>query len=102
MRLIDADALIEDICESLNQMTNIGISVDGEWLWGKLNDALEHAPTIEERKTGMWLKGDEMPDYPRVPYKSWETYCSACRSQTEMETDYCPNCGADMRGEECI
>lgn len=49
-KLIDANALMEDICESLNQMTNIGVSVDGEWLWGKLNDAIEHAPTIEPER----------------------------------------------------
>lgn len=47
MRLIDADALFEDICDSINEMTKIGIMVDGEWLWAKLNDALENAPTIK-------------------------------------------------------
>lgn len=47
MRLIDADAFYKDICDSLNEMTRIGITVDGEWLWGKLNDSLENAPTID-------------------------------------------------------
>ncbi len=47
MRLIDADAFYKDICDSLNEMTRIGIAVDGEWLWGKLNDSLDNAPTIE-------------------------------------------------------
>ena len=89
MRLIDADALIEDIDGDLTDSIAEGRAIE----------KIMNAPTIEERKTGKWLKGDEMPDYPRVPYKSWETYCSACRSQTEMETDFCPNCGADMRGE---
>lgn len=46
MRLIDADALMEDINSSIDAMTNVGIMVDGEWLWGKLNDAIENAPTI--------------------------------------------------------
>lgn len=46
MRLIDADALMEDINASIDAMTNVGIMVDGEWLWGKLNDAIENAPTI--------------------------------------------------------
>ena len=28
-------------------------------------------------------------------------YCSACGNwQTYGETNYCPNCGADMRGED--
>ena len=47
-RLIDADALFEDICNDLNAMTKIGIAVDGDWLWAKLNDALGHASTIIE------------------------------------------------------
>ena len=47
MRAIDADAFYKDICDSLNEMTRIGIAVDGEWLWEKLNDSLENAPTIE-------------------------------------------------------
>lgn len=47
MRLIDADALMDDINRAINAMTAIGIVVDGDWLWAKLNDALDNAPTIE-------------------------------------------------------
>lgn len=47
-RLIDADAFFEDICNDLNAMTKIGIAVNGDWLWAKLEDALEHALTIIE------------------------------------------------------
>ena len=51
MRCIDGDSLFKDICDSISEMTKIGICVDGEWLWAKLNDALENAPAIEpERK----------------------------------------------------
>ncbi len=46
MRLIDADALSKDICDYIEHMTEIGVIVDGEGLWGKLNDALDKAPTI--------------------------------------------------------
>lgn len=47
-RLVDIDALMDDICTSLNEMTKIGIAVDVEWLWGKLNDAIDNAPTVIE------------------------------------------------------
>ena len=47
-RLIDADAFMADICRSINEMTKIGIMVDGDYLWCKLEDALENAPTIVE------------------------------------------------------
>ena len=94
MRLIDKDALMEDINESLSEMTNIGIAVDGDWLWAKLNDAIEHAPTIEERKTGKWI--NNIHDIP---------ICDQCGYMTPYDRaiddyeygNYCPNCGADMR-----
>lgn len=90
MRLVDADALLNDICESLNQMTNIGIAVDGEWLWGKLNDALDNAPTIEpQRIKGKWINNCR---------------CSVCgysdKNYSDAPNNFCPVCGADMRGEE--
>ena len=27
-------------------------------------------------------------------------YCSECRTTSSVEYNYCPDCGADMRGEE--
>jgi hypothetical protein len=48
-RLGDLDAVMNDICSGINAMTNIGIAVDGEYLWGKLNDAIDNAPTIIDK-----------------------------------------------------
>lgn len=45
-KLIDADAMFKDICDDINVMTAIGIAVDGQWLWDKLNDALENASVV--------------------------------------------------------
>ena len=54
-----------------------------------------HRPSAERR--GRWVKGDEMADYPRVPYKPWETYCSCCGEIKEQSNDgFCGNCGAKM------
>ena len=98
MRLIDADALYKDICDSINQMTAIGIAVDGEWMWAKLNDALDNAPTIEERKKGKWkrayLDHEAMGERPSI------LYCSVCNQCIAYPVNYCPNCGADMRGND--
>ena len=98
-RLIDANALMEDINESLSEMTGIGIAVDGDWLWAKLNDAIEHAPTIEpERKTGKWVH--------EIDTGADMLKCSACECRViELEYKtavglqgftYCPYCGAKM------
>lgn len=47
-RIGDLDAVMNDICNSINEMTKIGIGVDSEYLWRKLNDAIDNAPTIIE------------------------------------------------------
>lgn len=100
MRLIDADALMKDICDSLDQMTNIGIVVDGDWLWAKLNDAIDNAPTIEERKQGKWII---------EPYDAQNDIfihrCGTCMRVAMLgghttKYKYCPICGSAMEGEQ--
>ena len=57
-----------------------------------------------ERKRGEWIYGQEicreyMGTVPvKVQYSHWE--CSVCGYRTEKEPlwNYCPNCGAEMRG----
>lgn len=101
MRLIDADALYKDICDSLNEMTRIGIAVDGEWLWGKLNDSLENAPTIEPepQRTGRWIQIEES-----IKVSNYK--CSECGRTIWDDRGYDPyvdypycHCGARMEGE---
>ena len=46
----------------------------------------------QEPKTGHW---NEIPKYKDI---AWQ--CSKCEHFTTMKHNYCPNCGADMRGEE--
>ena len=91
MRLIDADALITE----LNGIRYPGapyVDAGIRIAIGKVCDA----PTIEERKTGEWILDDEYID------------CSACKREKWSRVPYeslvkrfrfCPNCGADMRGE---
>ena len=45
-RLIDADAFFKDVCNSIENMTKLGVCVDADFLWAKLNDALDNAPTV--------------------------------------------------------
>ena len=62
-----------------------------------VRDMIEELPSAQpERKTGKWILDDEYID------------CSACRHEKWSRVPYeslvkrfnfCPNCGADMRGE---
>lgn len=99
MRLIDADALIERL-----KAWDTNDATDKALYNFALNRVLE-APTIEpERKRGKWYKpvGMMPPEYAGV-YR-----CSKCdeialrdwKHFKQVLSNFCPNCGADMRGEQ--
>lgn len=114
MRLIDADALIEDLeydveldARTLDDMDFVGrdretVQFDKDCKQNAI-DLLQNAPTIEERKRGKWYKPTGMmpPEYAGV-YR-----CSECdeiamrdwKRHRQILTKFCPNCGCEMRQE---
>lgn len=56
--------------------------------------ALEMLPSVEPgQKTGKWIdKSGGIDD-------AWN-YCSVCGEQAIDLYDYCPNCGANMKGKQ--
>ena len=88
MRAIDADLLV------LTDMEIIMCDGDYKEALKMLIDKIEHVPTIEpERKTGKWLLHTYMPH---------NKYCSCCEKDSPYDKwwNFCPYCGADMRGEQ--
>lgn len=88
MRLIDADALIQDLKDH-----KIPFNAD-------INDAIIVAPTIDAVpvKHGHWecipLWKHEHSEYiPAIYFR-----CSACYYPALSAPNYCPNCGAKMDG----
>lgn len=85
MRLVDADDLLTAFPIGDEPMVTIAC----------IRATIKHMPTIEERKTGEWIDAVSSDHYKcslcgfYAPYSS--PYC-------EWLSDYCPNCGADMRG----
>lgn len=87
VRLIDANRLLE-VCKEAYHYE------DSRGKLGYCIDAIKHAPTIDAQpvKRGKWEYQENMP------FES----CNVCgyRNYDPVYTpNFCPNCGADMRGE---
>lgn len=92
MRLIDADAIP---WTDLNDTPNSKIKVLVTFA-----EKVNRMPSIEERKKGQWHKCD---NDLIAWYKCSVCGCEPLRSKWNGEyvySDFCPTCGADMRGEE--
>jgi len=86
MRLIDADALLEKLGESLR-----AVKGGTKWMMGTqqgLENAIvmvKEAPTVDAEivRHGEWVNGMQ---------------CSKCKQVDTTKPNYCPNCGARMDG----
>ena len=89
-RLIDANALMD----TLKKRTSTAYPNE---LWGLLlsQDFVENAPTVDavEVVHGRWFA-----------HHSHSYECTCCHAKyitmRAKDWNYCPNCGADMRGDE--
>lgn len=93
-RLIDADKLKKDVLDLPNCYNGFSDTYDKACII----DVIDEQPTIEsERKTGKWKRRIVDSGY------NADWICSECgyRVKTDfVNYKFCPNCQADMRGEE--
>ena len=93
MRYIDADKLISFIdCGHLRPPTELAFSdLD-------VTEMIKKQPTagVRENVRGEWQKVDEQPYFRQHFHK---VCCSVCRKQGYDYWNFCPNCGAEMRGD---
>lgn len=101
MRLIDADVLVPNEVHTIIRLTATGEQTESV----VYAEQIDNAPTVDavERKRGEWIEENRRP-------KSMMFYCSECHrtaydpqnhhgGQKRCRYAFCPNCGADMRGE---
>ena len=97
-KYIDADALDKDGWTASRTYSEDNHTMTYEVK--KLTDF----PTADVRENvkGKWI--DEPVYRQTMDGKTWDgyTYCSECREMHEYKyrSRYCPNCGAEMKGEE--
>lgn len=103
MRLIDADKLQKAIPAEEDNITGMGMTYDEMEAY---NDGIDeqwkkivNAPTIEpERPKGQWIVIAEFKDCRYAK-------CNQCKVTqifyyNKPLTNFCPNCGSDMRGKK--
>ena len=103
MRLIDADALRDNLQALAYDDWNQGVVTSWADAYSEFADMVEEMPTIE-RKTGRWIAKDKRIKSQRffcsicggVAYQPWRG-CRYDRSKTICRFKFCPNCGARMR-----
>lgn len=114
MRLIDADALMEQVkaihnavdASRINQAYNTGFHSATSQMQG----LIVYMPTIDAKPVvhGEWKQTyriekihyscDDIETY-KLPYGYC---CSICSRRVKVKENFCPNCGADMRERICI
>lgn len=89
--LISRQAAIDFIKNHSYPVRYDGNSIEQGMTVTGIEQALNEMPNIQSKqKTGRWVCLDD--DY--LAYG-----CSTCRSVSLLESKYCPNCGAYMKGE---
>ena len=98
-RLIDADALVEDIENEIDKPRKVALLADYNHFYcaGMRNviRLVKRLPTQEPVKNGHWIFVEDMVSYIK---------CSECGDDicwvNTKRPKYCPSCGAKMDGDE--
>ena len=90
--LISRQAAMDAICKAGCDSGYCGVSC-------KEHMVIKNLPSVQpERKTGQWLKA--YGDHEAFGVRPFYRYCSECNESTVWAYNFCPHCGADMRGED--
>lgn len=87
-RYIDADKLTEAFVKAAKQVGNIGDQIAFRMMINEIP-----AADVRENVRGEWIKEYLVEDLGIMLY-----VCDKCAEPTVKKTNFCPNCGADMRG----
>jgi hypothetical protein len=68
-------------------------------IYGLIDHLIANGVTIEAEpvKHGRWIEHEWAEEENRFLISNFE--CSTCHDWESKTSDFCPNCGADMRGE---
>lgn len=68
-----------------------------------IDDILSCETVTSEVKRGQWIRVDgsywKWKEHGAISVAKITYKCSECERRTAVKSSYCPNCGADMRGD---
>ena len=90
----------QEVLDYLDNVLHPIVSPDNWNVYSELYDMIEELPSAEPMRHGKWIYGNDFHWYTAS--------CNRCgyHRRTDIKADrwnqwnYCPNCGADMRGEK--
>lgn len=94
---MDAEVCLQDPTEHMSNGTMCNgylFNITDIEPWSKHRICINFKDWRTEEPKRMRGKWQEHKDYPNLAY-----LCSECGHFTTMRTNFCPSCGADMRGE---
>lgn len=94
MRLIDADALVEEIGKEIDEAKKAPLC---DYCAGMKTviGIIKNQDTVDPVKHGRWVDTGRADYYLNKEYR-----CSCCNSVDYMSSPYCYNCGARMDGDD--
>lgn len=97
-KLIDANTLRENLLSLAYDDWNQGVSTTWAHAYREIADIIDNQPSVDAAhvKHGYWIFN------PKDAIEMMFTLpkCSECGAESPNGGNYCPNCGADMRGED--
>lgn len=79
----------------LNECASLDTAVDREYVVKRLKEDIPSAD-VQSVVRGEWVKADVAH---QIRKKFQPECCSVCRRGKRGNWNFCPNCGADMRGK---
>ncbi len=96
--LIDRQKAIDAISKKQGGVFEQDAEIDTAilYVYSECKAIIKHLPSVQPRK-GKWRYGN---GEPATIGTSYSVICSECNLWSEYCTNFCPNCGADMRGDK--
>ena len=97
---------LTDLCVPLYQIDNASPVETSKVEYKAYNegfkDGVEQGIKLSERPKGKWISQFDYSQQHKTMLSGYGNFwwCNKCDSSTEKKSNFCPNCGADMRGNK--